>query len=109
MWKVYHAFDESAQHLFWISRNLALDLLLKAKYRWQVVAGPMQALQAYLLGYGFDVSNGKLRKRTGYGGIPDCEIRLMDGWLDLQHKLLEEFRWQRLLDSEPHNPEDVQP
>ena len=72
VWKVFHAFDESAQHLFWICWNSALDILLKAKYRWQVVTGPLQALQAYLLDYDFDISNGKLWKRTGYGGIPDC-------------------------------------
>ena len=97
VWKVYHTFDESAQHLFSIGWNLALDLLLKAKYRRHDVTGPMQALQAYFLDYDFDISNGKLWKRTGYGRIPDCEIRLVDGWPDLQHKLLEEFRWQRLL------------
>lgn len=53
VWKVFHAFDESGQHLFWISWNSALDVLLKAKYRWQVVTGPLQALQAYLLDYDF--------------------------------------------------------
>ena len=33
--------------LFWISWNTALDLLLKTKYRWQVVYGPLQALQLH--------------------------------------------------------------
>ena len=97
VWKVLHSFDSSAQHLFWISWNSALDLLLKAKHRWQVVSGPLQALQAYLLDYDFDISNGKLWKRTGYGGIPDCCISLEALWPEIQHKLNEEFQWQRLL------------
>ena len=97
VWKIFHAFDDSAQHLFWISWNSALDILLKAKYRWQVVTGPLQALQAYLLDYDFDISNGKLWKRTGYGGIPDCHLCLTDGWPEIHQKLQEEFRWQRLL------------
>lgn len=54
VWKLYHAFREGAQHLFWTTWNTALGALLKAKYRWQVVSGPMQALQAYLLDYEFD-------------------------------------------------------
>ena len=69
VWKVFHAFDESST-----------PALLKAKYRWQVVTGPLQApLQAYL----FDISNGKLWKRTGYGGIPDCHLSLTAGWPEI--------------------------
>ena len=97
VWKVLHSFDDSAKNLFWISWNSALDLLLKAKHRWQVVTGPLQALQAYLLDYDFDISNGKLWKRTGYGGIPDCTISLEALWPEILHKLTEEFHWQRLL------------
>ena len=81
--------------------TLVLDQLAcalqKAKYRWQVVHGPLQALQAYLLDYDFDLSNAKAWKRTGYGGIPDCELSLAESWPLLNHKLQEEFRWQRLL------------
>ena len=97
VWKVYHSFDESTQHLFWTSWNVALGALQKARYRWQVVHGPLQALQAYLLDYDFDLSNGKSWKRTGYGGIPDCVLSLEESWPLLHHKLQEEFRWQRLL------------
>ena len=97
VWRVLHSFDEGARNLFWISWNSALDLLLKAKYRWQVVTGPLPALQAYLLDYDFDLSNGKQWKRTGYGGIPDCLICLEALWPEIQHKLHEEFQWQRLL------------
>ena len=97
VWRVLHSFDASAQHLFWISWNGALDQLQKAKYRWQVVTGPLQALQAYLLDYDFDISNGKEWKRVGYGGIPDCIISLEALWPEIQHKLIEEFQWQRLL------------
>ena len=97
VWKVLHSFDSSAQNLFWVSWNSALDLLLKAKHRWQVVTGPLQALQAYLLDYDFDISNGELWKRTGYGGIPDCSISLEALWPEIQHKLTEEFQGQRLL------------
>ena len=61
------------------------------------MTGPLQALQAYLLDYDFDISNGKLWKRTGYGGIPDCHLCLTDGWPEIHQKLQEEFRWQRLL------------
>ena len=97
VWKLYHAFPEGAQHLFWTSWNTALGVLLKAKYRWQVVSGPMQALQAYLLDYDFNVSNGKQWKRTGYGGFPDCLLSLEDCWPVLLQKLNVEFKWQRLL------------
>lgn len=97
VWKIYHSFDESTQHLFWTSWNVALGALQKARYRWQVVHGPLQALQAYLLDYDFDLSNGKSWKRTGYGGIPDCVLSLEESWPLIQHKLQEEFRWQRLL------------
>ena len=82
---------------FWTSWNTALGALLKVKYRWQVVSGPLQALQAYLLDYDFDISNGKQWTRTGYGGIPDCHLSLEDCWPVLLQKLNEEFRWQRLL------------
>ena len=58
VWKIYHSFDESAQHLFWTSWNVALGALQKVRYRWQVVSGPLQALQAYLLDYDFDLSAG---------------------------------------------------
>lgn len=77
---------------FW-SWNTALQA---ARYLWQV-SGPLQALQAYLLGLDFGVSNGRQWKRTGYGGIPDCIISLQDPWPILHHKLQNEFRWQRLL------------
>ena len=97
VWKIYHSFDESTQHLFWTSWNVALGALQKAKYRWQVVHGPLQALQAYLLDYDFDLSNAKAWKRTDYGGIPDCLLSLEESWPLLNHKLQEEFRWQRLL------------
>ena len=97
VWKIYHAFAESAQHLFWSSWNIALGALLKVRYRWQVVSGPLQALQAYLLDYEFDIHDGKQWKRTGYGGIPDCILSLEDCWPVLLQKLTEEFKWQRLL------------
>ena len=97
VWKIYHSFDESTQHLFWTSWNVALGALQKANYRWQVVHGPLQALQAYLLDYDFDLSNAKAWKRTGYGGIPDCLLSLEESWPLLNHKLQDEFRWQRLL------------
>ena len=99
IWKVYHGFDESKQHLFWTSWNTALGSLQKAKYRWQVVSGPLQALQAYLLDFDFDfdISNGQKWKRTGYGGIPDCVLCLTDPWPLVHHKMTQEFRWQRLL------------
>ena len=54
IWKLYHSFDDSKRHLFNSSWNLALAPLRKAKYPWQVVTGPLQALQAYLLDLGFD-------------------------------------------------------
>lgn len=63
VWKVLHSFDASAQNLFWISWNSALDLFLKAKYRWQVVTGPLQALEAYLLDYDFDISQALEKNR----------------------------------------------
>ena len=97
VWKIYHAFPESAQHLFWSSWIIALGALLKVRYRWQVVSGPLQALQAYLLDYEFDIHDGKQWKRTGYGGIPDCVLSLEDCWPVLLQKLTEEFKWQRLL------------
>ena len=97
VWKVYHSFDDSTQHLFWTSWNVALGALQKVRYRWQVVSGPLQALQAYLLDYDFDLSDGKAWKRTGYGGIPDCVLKLDECWPELQFKLQTEFRWQRLL------------
>ena len=79
VWKIFHSFDESTQHLFWTSWNVALGALQKVRYRWQVVNGPLQALQAYLLDYDFDLSDGH-----------EC-------WPTLQFKLRAEFRWQRLL------------
>ena len=97
IWKVFHGFNESKQHLFWTSWNTALGALQKARYRWQVVSGPLQALQAYLMDLDFDVSNGQRWKRTGYGGIPDCILSLNDPWPLMHHKLIQEFRWQRLL------------
>ena len=97
VWKVFHGFDESKQHLFWTSWNLALNALQKAKYRWQVVTGPLQALQAYMLDLEFDISNGHKWKRTGYGGIPDCYISLIDPWPLIHTQMQTEFRWQRLL------------
>ena len=97
LWKVYHSFDESTQHLFWTSWHVALGALQKVRYRWQVVSGPLQALQAYLLDYDFDLSDGKAWKRTGYGGIPDCVLKLDTCWPELNHQLQTEFRWQRLL------------
>ena len=56
IWKIYHSFDEAKQHLFKSSWNLSLSTLLRAKYKWQVVKGPLQALQAYLLDYGFKMA-----------------------------------------------------
>ena len=52
VWKIYHSFDDSKQHLFWSRWQVALGALKQAKYKWQVVVGPLQALQAYLLDYG---------------------------------------------------------
>ena len=97
IWKVYHHFTKTKQHLFWTSWNTALGALHKAKYRWQVATGPLQALQAYLMDLDFDISNGQKWKRTGYGGIPDCVLRLTDPWPLMHHKLTHEFWWQRLL------------
>ena len=34
---------------------------------------------------------------TGYGGIPDCTLCLLDFWSILGHELEEEFKGQRLL------------
>ena len=81
--KVLHGFNESKQHLFWTSWNTALGALQRVRYRWQVVSGPLQALQAYLLDLDFDISNGQQWKRTGYGEIPDCVISLNDSWPSL--------------------------
>ena len=97
IWKVLHSFNESKQHLFWTSWNTALGALQKVRYRWQVVSGPLQALQAYLMDLDFDISEGRHWKRTGYGGIPDCHLALEDPWPILHQKILQEFRWQRLL------------
>ena len=97
VWKIYHSFDESTRHLFWTSWNVALGALQKVRYRWQVVSGPLQALQAYLLDYDFDLSAGPTWRRTGYGGIPDCVLSLEECWPELLYKLQTECRWQRLL------------
>ena len=43
VWKIYHSFDESKQHLFRSTWNTALGALLKAKHRWQVVTGPLRS------------------------------------------------------------------
>ena len=94
VWNIYHSFDESTQHLFWTSWNVALGALQKVRYRWQVVNGLLQALQAFLLDYDFDLSDGQVWKRTGYGGIPDCQLSLTECWPTLQFKLRAEFRWQ---------------
>ena len=67
IWKLYHSFDDSKRHLFNSSWNLALGPLLKAKYPWQVVTGPLQALHAYLLDLGFDIQDGRQWRRVGYG------------------------------------------
>ena len=64
IWKVYHSFDESKQHLFWTSWNTALGALQKAKYRWQVVSGPLQTLQAYMMDLDCDISNGPRPQRS---------------------------------------------
>ena len=97
VWKVLHSFSESKQHLFWTSWNTALGALQKVRYRWQVVSGPLQALQAYMLDLDFDISDGRQWKRSGYGGIPDCCLSLEDPWPVLNQQILQEFRWQRLL------------
>ena len=97
IWKVYHGFPENKQHLFWTSWNTALGALHKAKYKWQVVSEPLQALRAYMMDLDFDISDGQKWKRTGYGGIPDCVLSPTDPWPLLHHKLTQEFRWQRLL------------
>ena len=41
IWKVFHSFNESKQHLFWTSWNTALGALQRVRYRWQVVSGPL--------------------------------------------------------------------
>ena len=64
----------SSSSIFRTSWNVALGALQKVRYRWQVVSGPLQALQAYLLDYDFDLSAGPTWRRTGYGGIPDCVL-----------------------------------
>ena len=98
IWKLYHSFDDSKRHLFLNSSwNLALAPLMKAKYPWQVVTGPLQALQAYLVDFGFDIQNGQQWQRAGYGSIPDCNLSLEMLWPELAMLLQQEFKWQRLI------------
>ena len=58
--------SQRAHSIFSGPAGTALGALLKVRYRWQVVSGPLQALQAYLLDYDFDISNGKQWTRAGY-------------------------------------------
>ena len=97
IWKLYHSFDDSKRHLFNSSWNLALAPLMKAKYPWQVVTGPLQALQAYLLDLGFDIQDGRQWQRVGYGSIPDCNLSMEMLWPELAMLLQQEFKWQRLI------------
>ena len=95
VWKVYHSFDESKQHLFKTTWNTAFGALQRAKHRWQVVTGPLQALQAYMLDYGFDIQDGQKWHRQGFASIPDCTLSLDLLWAELEFKLKKEFHWQR--------------
>ena len=61
------------------------------------VTGPLQALQAYLLGYGFDIQDGQKWHRPGYASIPDCTLSLELIWSKLEFKLKKELHWQRLM------------
>ena len=97
IWKLYHSFDDSKKHLFNSSWNLALAPLIKAKYPWQVVTGPLQALQAYSLDLGFDLQDGHQWHRVGYGAIPDCTLSIELLWPELAMRLQQEFKWQRLI------------